>query len=121
MNIVLWILQIIVAFGFLAGGTMKLFFPLERLAKQMKWVPDLPPALVRLIGLAEILGAIGLILPGATGIMPWLTIFAAFGLTLIMVLAVGFHLRRGEKLGNSPMTLALSAAVLVGHFLLGSA
>jgi putative oxidoreductase len=118
MNIVLWGLQILLGVGIFLGGIMKAFFPLERLALRMKWTSDLPPLLVRFIGVVEILGGIGLILPGVTGIMPWLTLLAALGLALIMLLAMVFHSTRGEKLGNASIMLVLSVAVFVGRFLI---
>ena len=120
MNIVFWILQILVALFFLAGGAMKLTQPVERLSKskRMEWVNDIPVSLLRFIGLAEILGAIGLILPAVTGVVPWLTPLAATGLALVMLLAAWFHTRRTEY--NSVITnvvvLGLAAVVALGRF-----
>src|SRR5262252_2653165 len=73
MNIFLWIVQILLALAFLMAGILKTMQPIDKLAARMKWVNSLrPPQLVRLIGVLELLGAIGLILPAVTGIWPWL-------------------------------------------------
>jgi hypothetical protein len=92
--------------------------PLDRLAKQMTWVPHVSPALVRFIGVAEFLGAIGLILPLATGVLPWLTIVAAVGLVTVQLLAAGFHASRGElsRVPVNVILLVLAAVVVYGRF-----
>jgi len=96
MNIVLWIVQGLLALAFLAAGFMKLATPVDEFAANMAWAVDVPPLLVRFIGLAEVLGAIGLIVPAVTRIRPHLTPMAALGIIAIMVLAAIFHLTRGE-------------------------
>jgi hypothetical protein len=78
----------------------------------MKWPGDVSAALVRFVGIAEILGPIGLILPMLTGILPWLTPLAAIGLAIIQVLAIGFHARRGETAKTLPANLVLLALSL---------
>lgn len=95
-HITLWILQVLLALAFGMAGFMKLTTPIAELAKQMPWTGDVPVSLVRLIGVAELAGALGLILPALTRIRPALTILAAGGLALVMVLAAGFHLTRSE-------------------------
>jgi uncharacterized membrane protein len=95
MNIVLWILQVLLAIAFLLAGVLH-GFRQEQAKSQLKWPAALPPALLTFIGIAEILGAVGLILPELTSILPWLTPLAALGLATIMILAIGFHARRGE-------------------------
>ena len=96
MNIALWILQIVLAAAFGFAGIGKLTQPKEKLQERMGWVEDYSANTVKLIGAAELLAAIGLILPAATGILPWLTPLAALGLVVIMVLAIPVHLRRHE-------------------------
>jgi len=113
MNIVLWILQVLLGLAFLAAGIMKATQPLDKLSKQMDWVAVTPPALTRFIGIAEILGGIGLILPAVTGIATWLTPVAAAGLALIMLLAVGFHLRRSDPTNRIVPGLVLFVLALV--------
>ena len=63
MNIVLWVLQVFLGGMFLFAGIQKAFRPLDAIAKMMTWVPHVPPPLVRFIGVAELLGGIGLIAP----------------------------------------------------------
>ena len=106
MKVALWIAQALLALAFLAAGAMKLTQPLATLATSLAWTADVPGALVRLIGLAEVLGALGLVLPAATRILPRLTVVAAAALALVMLLASVFHLTRGEAM-MLPATLLL--------------
>jgi uncharacterized membrane protein YphA (DoxX/SURF4 family) len=108
LNIVLALVQIVLAFAFGAAGLMKLTQPIEALAASMPWVSAVPSALVRFIGLAELAGALGLILPWLTRIKPQLISLAAIGLILVMVLASAFHLSRGEA-GAIPVNVVLAA------------
>ena len=119
MNIALWIIQILLALAFLMAGTLKATQPIDRLAARMKWVNSLrPPQTVRLIGILEVLGAIGLILPAVTGILPWLTPVAAIGLVLTMIGAMILHTRRGEASHFAPnmVLLLLAAFIVIGRF-----
>src|SRR5216683_2875693 len=114
MNIVLWIIQILLALAFLMAGTLKDSQPIDKLAARIKWVNSLrPPQTVRLIGILEVLGAIGLILPAVTGILPWLTPVAAIGLALTMVGAMITHGRRGEYSGIGVNVVLLVLALFV--------
>jgi len=113
MRYVLWVLQVLLGLAFLAAGGMKLIQPYAELAQQMAWVSDVPEVLVRFIGVAEVLGGLGLILPAATRVLPWLTTVAAAGLALDMLLATLFHLVRGEVgLVVVPLLLGLLAALV---------
>jgi putative oxidoreductase len=96
MNIALWVIQILLALAFLLAGVPKATQPIPTLSKRLTWAKDVPAPFVRFIGVAEILGALGLILPALTGILPWLTVAAAIGLAVIMVAAIIFHILRGE-------------------------
>ena len=96
LNITLWIAQVLLGGMFLMSGFMKLSSPMADMATSMPWTTALPEAMVRFIGLAELLGGIGLLLPSILRIKPVLTPLAAVGLATIMVLATGFHLMRGE-------------------------
>jgi putative oxidoreductase len=95
-NIALWIVQVLLALAFGMAGVMKTTAPIADLAAKMGWPGVIPAALVRFIGASELAGAIGLIVPAATRVMPKLTAVAALGLVTVMVLAACFHLSRGE-------------------------
>ncbi|HEV3476846.1 MAG TPA: DoxX family protein [Rubrobacteraceae bacterium] len=113
MKYVLWVLQVLLGLAFVAAGFPKLIQPYAELAQQLAWVSDVPEVLVRFTGLAEVLGGLGLILPAATRILPWLTPVAAAGLALDMLLATLFHLVRGEVGGAVvPLLLGLLAALV---------
>lgn len=106
MNIILWIVQVLLAAAFGIFGFTKLTQPIEAMAGMMPWVTATPELLVRFIGVAELAGALGLILPGLTKIQPRLTAYAGLGLVVVMILAGAFHVTRGE-VGNLPINLVL--------------
>lgn len=92
----LWAAQVLAGLAFVMAGLMKTTTPIADLAAKMSWVTHTPEGLVRFIGASELLGGLGLVLPAATRIKPILTPVAAAALTLVMVLAAGFHLYLGE-------------------------
>jgi uncharacterized membrane protein YphA (DoxX/SURF4 family) len=96
MNIVVWVLQVLLALAFLLAGAMKVSQPRQKLATNMGWVEDFSDSTVRTIGMLELLAGIGLLLPGVTGVATVLVPLAAVGLVLMMVLAALTHRRRGE-------------------------
>jgi len=98
VHLALWIVQALLALAFAGSGAMKLVTPEPELVNlgMGGWVPDSPVLLVRFIGLSEVLGALGLVLPAASRIAPGLTPLAALGLGTIMLLAAGTHLAYGE-------------------------
>ena len=96
LHIALWSAQVVLAAVFAMAGLLKTTTPIPELAKQMSFVPIVGAGVTRFIGVAELTGAIGLLLPALTRIRPILTPLAASGLLLVMVLAVGFHLRHAE-------------------------
>ncbi|MGP3921087.1 DoxX family protein [Nonomuraea sp. 10N515B] len=108
MNVVLWIVQAILAAMFGMAGVMKSTQPKDKLAPKLPWVEDFSTGTVRLIGIAELAGALGLILPALTGIAPVLTPLAATGLAVVMVLAALTHVRRKE-----PAAIAFNAVLFV--------
>ncbi len=118
MNIGLWIAAGLLAAVYLAVGLTKLARG-RALRHRMGWVDDFPDPVVRFIGLAEIAGALGLVLPKVTGTVPILTPIAGAGLVLLQVLAIAIHVRRGERaqLGINVLLLLLAAFVAVGRFL----
>jgi len=123
MNIVLWIIQVLLALLFLFAGGMKLILPIDVLTSMGP--PNqvqLPGLFIRFIGVCEVLGALGLILPGLFRIKTRLTTLAAAGLMIIMIGAVAVSLKLG--IGAALMKHALAAAKARGHgavLLLGDA
>ena len=118
MGVALWVIQGLLAVAFLGAGAMKLSQPKEKLAQNMGWVEDFSQPAVRLIGAVEVFGAVGLVLPALTGILPWLTPLAAFGLALTMIGAALTHLRRKEygNIAVNAVLLVLAAFVAYGRF-----
>ena len=119
MNIALWIIAGLLALAFLAAGAMKLTQPKEKLAATgMAWVDDFTPSMVKTIGALEVLGALGLILPAALGIIPVLVPTVAIGLAALMVGAAITHARRKERqmLPVNLVLFALAAVVAVARF-----
>ena len=105
MNIVLWILQGLLAVAFFAHGWLFLSPPPE-IAALMN--ASLPRWFQVFLGIAEVLAAVGLTLPGMTRIMPWLVAWAAGGVMIVTVSATVWHLVRGE-ISSSAITLVLLA------------
>src|SRR5688572_17505088 len=96
MNTAIWIVQVLVGIAFLMAGFTKFTQPREKLLAMMPYIEDFTTPQVRGIGLLEMLGALGVLLPSITGILPWLTPLAALGLMLVMVGAMYTHWRRKE-------------------------
>jgi len=114
MNVAAWVLQGVLAAFYLVAGGMKALTNIAQ--NQMSWAKDRPKGFVRFVGTAEILGALGIVLPLLTGILPWLTLPAALGLAVVQVLAIGMiHLPRKEfgalPLNTLLMALAVFAAI----------
>lgn len=116
MNTVLWIAQGILAVMFLMVGMMKLTKSKEEMAEKMAWVEDFSQRQIRGIGVLEILGAMGLILPILLGILPILTPLAAIGLSLTMAGAFLTHLRRKEIVPMGVMNIILFGMALFVAF-----
>ena len=120
LNIVLWGVQGLLAIFFLAAAVPKISGRgIE------KWIgfSDLPRSQVVFIGFAEVFGAAGLVLPMATGVLPWLTPLAALGLAINVLMATGFHLRADERLNavETGLWASIAAAVAIGRWgLVGS-
>jgi hypothetical protein len=110
MNVVLWVLQVLLAVAFAAHAWMMLF-PSPEIAAQMD--ANLPRWFSLFIGVAEAAAAIGLILPGLTRIMPFLVTWAAVGIMIIMVSATGYHAVRGEWAGTATTFVLLLMAAFV--------
>lgn len=116
MNVTLWIVQIILAAGFVYSGWMKTFH-IESSKKTWSWVKDVPKTLVVLIGIAELLGAPGLVLPWALNIAPVLTPIAAMALAAVALLGMMFHIWRKEyrEIGVNIFFVVLALIVAIGR------
>ena len=108
MNICIWIIQGILAAMFIMAGITKSTQPKEKLEPKLPWVKDFSLNIVRIVGILELLGGIGLIVPQLTGILPVLTPIAAVGLALTMLLAALYHFRKQEY-----KAIAFNAVLLV--------
>ena len=114
MTVALWIVQVLLALLFLFAGGMKLVLPLDKLTGPI----PLPGPFIRFIGVCEVLGGLGLILPSLLRIQPWLTPLAASGLVLIMIGAIVVTLA-GGMLGAALLSIVvglLAAFVAYGRW-----
>lgn len=115
MEIAYWIVAGVLAAAFLFAGAFKIVTPKEQLkAKGMNWTDSFSQAGIRGIGTAEVLGAIGVIVPPLTGILPWVAPVAAIGLVIVMVGAIRAHRKLGDTIIPNVVLglLALATAVL---------
>jgi uncharacterized membrane protein YphA (DoxX/SURF4 family) len=120
MNILLWIFQILLAFVFINHGWLMLTLPKSTEQGQLGYIRAIPTAPRWFIAITESLGGVGLILPGLTSILPWLTSWAAVGLVIVMVGAVIFHIPRKEypNIVFNLVLLALAAFVAYERFVM---
>ncbi len=120
VNIAVWIAQGLLAFVYLVAGGLKLVRSREQLAAtgRLDWMKDNSDAVVRAVGAIEVLGALGVILPAATGIAPILTPIAAVGLVIVQIGALRVHLTRNERqpVPANVILLLLAAFVAIGRF-----
>ena len=118
MTVVLWALQLVLAFVFLAAGFTKLSQPRDRLEAAMAWVQDFTAPAVKAIGVLEVLAAGALIVPWLFDIAPVFTPLAALGLVALMVGATLTHLRRREfpYAAGTVVLMLLAATVAIGRF-----
>lgn len=120
MNVALWVTQGILAFVFLMAGGMKLFSYQKYRAMLEKSGPtSVTRGQITFLGLVELAGAAGLVLPMALNIAPWLTVWAAAGLAVIMLAATVFHIRRHEPPVMTGVLFVLAVLVAVGRVHLG--
>jgi uncharacterized membrane protein len=116
VNVALWIVQVLLALSFFGAGYDQAVL-YDDARRRMAWVGALTRDQAIVLGVLEILGAVGLILPAATGVLPWLTAVAAVALALLMALAASFHIRRHEipQLAFSGFFGIVAALVAIGR------
>lgn len=112
MNIVLWVLQVLLALAFFAHGCLFLFPP-AAMAELIN--ATLPRWFQLFVGVAEILAAVGLTLPGASRVQPWLVPCAAVGIMIVMISATIFHVMRGEVSSAATTLVLLGMATYVAY------
>ena len=112
MNVALWVLQVLLAAASFAHGWLFLSPP-PAVAEQMN--ATLPRWFQLFLGVAEVLAAVGLTLPGLTRIMPWLVVWAAGGVMIVTASATAFHLMRGELSSAAITLLLLAMATFVAY------
>ena len=117
LNVGLWILQVVVALLFLLAGVGHTI-QYERSRAKLAWISAVPKPAVNAIGVLELLAAVGVVAPMATGILPWLTPLAALGLALLMLGAIPFHIKRKEpkNAGIVAFQAVLALGVFVGRW-----
>ncbi len=115
MHVGLWVIQVFLSVVFVFIGLIHTIVPIEEVIRLVPLFADFHPRLVRYIGTAELTGAMGLILPGLTGIQPGLTSWAAKGLATIMVFAIGVHVSRGEFVVAVLPLVLFALALFVAH------
>lgn len=118
MHIALWVLQGLLALVMVLTGALKVVQPREKLAEKFHWAKTWTDLNVKLLGLAEVLGGVGLIVPGVTGILPVLTPVAAVCLAILMAGAVKTHLDLKEPTAPAAVLCVLCLLVAVGRFAL---
>lgn len=113
MNIGLWIAQVLLAIMFIMAGVMKVSQPIEILAESLPWVTSTSTVLVRFIGISELLGGLGLLIPSVFRFKPFLTVWASVGLAVIMVFAAIFHTTRSEFSGIVTNLIIMTIALFI--------
>ncbi|MCF2489234.1 DoxX family protein [Dyadobacter sp. CY347] len=113
-NALLWSLQVLLALTLLWGGYIKLFMPAEQLSEMWPWTAG-NHVLVTIAGVADTLAGIGIIIPRLLRIWPVLTLYACYGIVLLMVAAIIFHVSRGEgsQLGINFAVIFMTLSVIV--------
>jgi len=120
LNTSLWIAQWLAAVTFTLTGALKVTFPREKLAPRMHWAAEWPRGRIKLLGLAELLGAVGLVAPQVTGIAPLLTPLAAVCLAALMAGAARTHRRLGESPVPPVVIGAVCLCVAAGRLMAGT-
>jgi uncharacterized membrane protein YphA (DoxX/SURF4 family) len=116
MDIALWMVQGILGLGFIYSGWMKAF-QYDKAKASWPWAGEVSKGFVILIGIVELIGVLGLIVPQATNIAPVLTPIAAIGIATVVLLGAIFHIKRKEykEIGVNIVFLVLAVFVAVGR------
>ena len=96
IDIVVLALQVVLSCIFLYFGSLKLFLPIDKIAKRVSWAHDYAPSRIKFFGFLEVMGAVGIILPYQLDFFPILTPMAATGLAMVMAGSAVVHLKRDE-------------------------
>ncbi|MDC9837187.1 DoxX family protein [Rhizobium binxianense] len=117
LQIALWVAQALIFASFTLFGCMKFFMPADQLAAMWVWPGEVPVWFLRLMGVIDFAGGVGVLLPALTRIQPRLSVLAALGCVLLQIAAMIFHVSRGETpaLPLNVILLALSAFILWGR------
>lgn len=117
LRIGLWAAQALIFASFSFFGMIKLTTPIPQLAGIMPWAGEFPAGFVRVMGLVDVAGGIGVLLPALTRVQPRLTVLAALGCTVLQVVASTFHILRGEfvALPLNAVLLPLCVFILWGR------
>ena len=117
-HVLLWIAQILLALTLIWAAFLKLFQPISKLETMWAWTGEISPSFVRVIGLIDLLGALGVIIPSLFRFKPVLTAIAAFGIVLLMISASIFHIYRGEasQIGFNVVFGIIAGFVAYGRF-----
>jgi hypothetical protein len=118
MSALLWVLQIVLALAFLPIGVLTIRRSRMRLVGVAPWVEDFPEPVVTAVGALEVLGAVGVVLPGVLGAAPVIVPVAATGLAILMIGAIVEHLTRHEldRISTPAALLVAATAVAIGRF-----
>jgi hypothetical protein len=118
MLIAVWIVSGLLALAYLFAGGTKVITGYDKIQDRMTWTSHAKSWHVKVVGILEILGAIGLIVPALTGILPILAPIAASGLALLQVVAIVVHVRIGEgkKIAPNIILLLLALFVAIARF-----
>src|SRR5580704_296823 len=116
MNAALWVAQGLLAVAFLAAGGMKVFaYEKYKLMSEKNGPSGLTRGLTTFIGIAELAAAIGVVLPMSVNVVPWLSAWSAVGLATVMLLAIGYHVRRRESPAAPALLFVLAVFVALGR------
>jgi hypothetical protein len=107
----LWVAQSLIFLAFGLGGLMKIFMPIPELASMWPWTGELPAPVVRILGVIDLAGGVGVLLPALMRIKPDLTVLAAMGCIALQICAMIFHISRGE-IAATPVNLVLLTIVI---------